>query len=70
MLITTAEIALSIRKNPRPMTPAEPVRCPSGPAQPPALGDLTPRERDQLRATLKKLRDSTLTELVPRPPYP
>ncbi len=37
---------------------------------PAILSSLTPRERDLLRATLKKLRDSTLTELVPRPPFP
>lgn len=37
---------------------------------PAILSSLTPRERDLLRATLKKLRDSTLTELVPMPPFP
>ena len=37
---------------------------------PAILGSLTPQERDVLRTTLRKLRDSTLSELVPRPPFP
>lgn len=34
------------------------------------LGCLDPEERDLLRATLRKLRDCTLSELAPRPPFP
>ena len=34
------------------------------------LGGITPEEREALRTILRKLRDSTLSELVPKPPFP
>ncbi len=37
---------------------------------PAILGILTPEERELMRTTLRKLRDSTLSELVPKPPFP
>lgn len=37
---------------------------------PAILGGLTPEERQSLRTILKKLRDNTLSELVPKPPFP
>lgn len=37
---------------------------------PAILGSLTREERDLLRTALRKLRDTTLAELVPRPPFP
>ncbi len=37
---------------------------------PAILGCLDQEERELLRATLRKLRDCTLSELAPRPPFP
>lgn len=37
---------------------------------PAILGGLTREEREGLRSVLMKLRDNTLSELVPRPPFP
>ena len=37
---------------------------------PTILGGLAPEERESLRTILRKLRDNTLSELVPKPPFP
>ena len=37
---------------------------------PAILGGLAPEERESLRTILRKLRDNTLSELAPKPPFP